>query len=146
MNLSLAKAARIDLRTQRLDSVHIRSSMARLNRIQLFHRTTRLFPRDLRKRRPDLPSGIPRETPGRHLSSGRDSENPSFSFLGRTRPGERGKDLGTMARDIHSLIGKCKGEPRVQGLETFRLLKRLFPGQCEITGGGDDGPEPPVQV
>jgi hypothetical protein len=120
--------------------------MARLDRIRLFCGTTRLFLRDLRKRRPDLPSGIPRETPARYLSSGRDSENSSFSLLGRTRPGERGKNLGTMARDIHSLIERYKGEPRVQGLETFRPLKRLFPEQCGITGGGEDGPEPPVQV
>ncbi|MDR2613548.1 MAG: transposase, partial [Deltaproteobacteria bacterium] len=76
VNLSLAKAAHIDLRTQRLDSVHIRNNMARLSRIQLFRRTTRLFPRDLGKRRPGLPSGIPRETPGRHLSSDGDNENP----------------------------------------------------------------------
>jgi hypothetical protein len=57
-----------------------------------------------------------------------------------------GINLETMARDIHSLIEKYKGEPKIQGLETFRMLKRLFPGQCEITEGGEGGPEPPVQV
>ena len=132
VTIHLAKSNNVDLRLQRLDSVHICTNMAKLTRAQLFHRTAKIFLRDLRKRQIGLFQTVDQEIRDRYLSEDKTNENSPYNFFGQTKPGERGKNLLTMAKDIHSLITMFEDSSKVRKLESYGLLVRLFKDQCEV--------------
>jgi hypothetical protein len=132
VNVHLAKVAKVDLDIQRLDSVHIRSNMAKLTRIQLFHRTTKKFLRDLELNHKELLEPVDPSVRARYLTSDKENKDSAYHFFGKTKPGERQRNLEMMASDIYGLITLFKDVPTVAGMESFALLTKLFSEQCEV--------------
>jgi hypothetical protein len=148
VSAKMAVFAGVDLSCQRLDSVHVRSNMAKLTRIELFFKTVKLFLKALKKSHRDLFDQLDKGMRDRYLSEDRRNEKSSYNFFGRTTPGERQKNLTDMAGDIFQLINMFKENEAVSGMSSFGLLSRLFSEQCEVepAGGDEDGDSQKVTV
>ena len=119
----LIAALGIQVGKQRLDSTHVLSNFAIVNRLGLFCETIRVFLRAVKavdaKAYAALPAGILR----RHG----DEDNYAYA-----RRGEGPRRLAVVARDVGRLIERFQKNPRVARTEEWALLRRLFDEQCEI--------------
>jgi hypothetical protein len=140
VNVALAKSVNVDFSVQRLDSVHIFSNMATLSRVQLFHRTTKNFLKNLKKNHKDEYNSLDKPLIDRYLSDDSKNSNSSYNFFGETKSGERDKNLTSMAQDIFKLITIFQDDVKIAAMDTFKLIVRLFNEQCvvEPAGGIDE--------
>jgi hypothetical protein len=133
VNKTLARSANVGLSTQRLDSVHVRSNMAKLNRISLFRNTIVGFLKRLKRKHKEEWRSLRKSLRDRYLSEDKDNKDSAHNFFGRTRPGERDKTLEAMGRDIHELLTMFKDNEAVGKMLRFRLLRRMFGEQCSLS-------------
>lgn len=123
---------------QRLDSTHIRSNMAVLNRLGLFTHTITAFVKKLRKQHLRLFEALPKGIHERYIDrEGYFADSPSSD--GRRR-------LGQCAADVWRLVDRFRGHRSVKGMPSYLRLKRLLEEQCVIedddpTDPDGDGPE-----
>lgn len=141
---ALISALGISVTRQRLDSTHILSNFAVLNRLGLFCETMRVFLHTLRKADNVLYEGISGGMLKRYSDDSRYSD---------ARKEEGRRRLAVAARDLYRLVELFKGNAVVEKLNEYGLMKRLLTEQCEISDkpeppveGDDDGGEPPVPV
>jgi hypothetical protein len=95
---TLAKSAKVGLSSQRLDSVHVRSNMAKLTRLTPFRNTIMGFLRRLKENREGGCRSLRQDLRDRYLSEDRENMEPGYHFFGETKAGERGKSLGAIRR------------------------------------------------
>ncbi len=119
--LIAALGVRVD--RQRLDSTHILSNFARLNRLGLFCETIRVFLHALCKRHRDLHGRLPAGLLKRHGEQ---------SWYRDARREEGPRRLRVVARDLYRLVERFKGHRAVSGMDEFKLLERLLAEQCVI--------------
>ena len=124
----LIAAAGLSTKRQRLDSTHVVSNIKLLGRLGLFTETIRVFLEKLRQEAPEVANEVPEELRGRYL----DREG----YFGDARGSEAGRRLEQAALDLYELVRRFSGDERVDGMESFGLLVRLFDDQCEMPGGG----------
>jgi len=109
---------------QRLDSTHILSNIAMRNRLGLFCDVIGLFVRAVKredaKAYEELSPGILR----RHGEESRYAD---------ARKGEGPRRLGVVARDTGRLVDRFEDHATLAKAEEWKLLKRLFDEQCEVT-------------
>jgi len=123
---------------QRLDSTHIRSNMAVLNRLGLFTHTITAFVKKLRKQHPRLFAALPPGIHERYVDrEGYFADSPSSD--GRRR-------LSQCAADVWRLVDRFRGHRSVSGMPSYLRLQRLLEEQCIIEGEDPtdpdgDGPE-----
>ncbi|MFQ5507345.1 MAG: transposase [Planctomycetota bacterium] len=139
--LIAALGVRVD--RQRLDSTHILSNFARLNRLGLFCETIRVFLHALKKGYRDLHDRLPAGLLKRHGEE---------SWYRDARREEGPRRLRVVARDLYRLVERFKGHRAVSKMDEYVLLERLLSEQCEIGGKAskprdddddrDDGPAP----
>ncbi|MEK7407938.1 MAG: transposase, partial [Acidobacteriota bacterium] len=134
----------ISVTRQRLDSTHILSNFAVLNRLGLFCETLRFFLHELKKTDSSL-----YETIGVGILK-RYSDDSRYHDA---RKEEGRRRLSVAARDLYRLVERFKGNAAVEKFNEYGLMKRLLSDQCEISDkpeppaeGDDDGGEPPVPV
>jgi hypothetical protein len=77
VNQNLAKIANVSFRTQRLDSTHVHSNMAKLSRIQLFCRVVKKFLASLKKNHKDRFNLVGQPVRDRYLSEDAANANSS---------------------------------------------------------------------
>ena len=128
---------------QRLDSTHILSNFARLNRLGLFCETIRVFLHALKKGHRDLHDRLPAGLLKRHGEE---------SWYRDARREEGPRRLKVVARDLYRLVEQFKGHRAVSKMEEYCLLARLLEEQCVIGGKAskprdddddrEDGPAP----
>jgi hypothetical protein len=123
----LAKVFGVDLKKQRLDSVHIKSNMARLGRIGLMVKTIAKFLANLRRQHRELFDALPEELAGKYLSQ---KELACFSMI---KPSESERKLGEAAQDLFALAARFSGDKEVAGMSSFHLLLRVLDEQCQVT-------------
>ena len=111
---------------QRLDSTHIMSNTATLNRLGLFCETMRLFLRALRWEHPELRPVVPEGLLGRYLK-----EEDEATHYEDAHTGEGRRRLSVCARDLYRLVDRFRGTTAAQ-LEEYRLLERLLREQCHV--------------
>lgn len=140
----LIAALGISVTRQRLDSTHVLSNFAVLNRLGLFCETMRVFLHALKK----ADSGLYESAGGGILK--RYSDDSRYHDA---RKEEGRRRLAVAARDLYRLVERFKGNTAVERLNEYGLMKRLLSDQCEISDkpeppveGDDDGGEPPVPV
>lgn len=114
----------IDVKRQRLDSTHILSNFARLNRLGLMCETIRVFMRTLKKLKPELYEG---------LSVGIKKRHGEESCYADARKEDGPRRLGVVARDVYRLVEQFKEDAAVGETAEFKLLSRLLVDQCEVT-------------
>jgi hypothetical protein len=120
----LAKTANADLGTQRLDSVHVLSNMAKLSRVRLFRRTIASFLSNLKGNHKEEWGSLAQDIRDRYLSEDFEKKDSAFNFFGNATPGERDKTLGAMGQDIHVLLTTFEGNEAVGQMKSFGLLRR----------------------
>jgi len=119
--LIAALGVRVD--RQRLDSTHILSNFARLNRLGLFCETIRVFLHALRKGHRDLHDRLPTGLLKRHGEE---------SWYRDARREEGPRRLRVVARDAYRVVERFKAHRAVGKMEEYRLLERLLSEQCTV--------------
>lgn len=121
--LIVALGVRVD--RQRLDSTHILSNFARLNRLGLFCETMRVFLHALHKGHRDLHDQLPAGLLKRHGEA---------SWYRDARREEGPRRLRVVARDLYRLVERFREHRAISRMEEFKLLERLLAEQCVVGG------------
>jgi hypothetical protein len=126
----LAKTFKIDTSQQRLDSVHVYSNMANLDRVRLMARAITKFLRNLKRHFSGLfTADISDKLKSRYM------KEKSSSYFGNTKPSDSRKRLSEIAEDMQYLIEKYSGNAEVRNMNSYKLLERVISEQCEIVDG-----------
>ena len=125
----------IDVSTQRLDSTHIMSNIARLTRLRLMCETLRVFLKELRSTSARKYRSVPESLCARYVK--KDGEPSSYDDARSTESSRR---LAVCARDLWRLVDRFSSDAGVKDLESYGLLERLMREQCEIV----KAPQKPV--
>lgn len=123
----LAEVFGVDARKQRLDSVHIKSNMARLGRIGILVKTMAKFLSNLRRRHRESFDALGGEWADKYLS------RRGLSCFSMVKPSESERKLGEVAQDLFALAMRFSGDKEIAGMSSFHLLLRVLGEQCEVT-------------
>ncbi len=127
----LIKEFEVDLKNQRIDSVHIQSNMRHLGRIGIFVKTIKKFLSNLRRHHRSLFDQLDTTLTTRYLVK---KEESIFAMV---KPSESGKTLDQLAQDVFDLTQRFAGIERVNNMSTFKMLIRLFKEQCLVEDSVD---------
>lgn len=123
----LAKVFRVNLEKQRLDSVHIRSNMKRLGRINIFARSMHCFLRNLKRHHGEEFGLIPAELAERYLSE------KALGCFSMVKPTESEKTLKRVSRDLYELTELFSGNDKIKGMTSYKVMARVLGEQCTVT-------------
>jgi hypothetical protein len=117
----------IDTSSQRLDSTHIVSNIARLTRLRLFCETMRVFLKELKRTSKRKYRSVPERLRARYVKD--DGQDTSYDDA---RSSEARRRIAVCARDTWRLVERFRKDRVGSKLGSFTLLKRLLEEQCEI--------------
>ena len=123
----LAQVFEVDLKKQRLDSVHIKSNMARLGRIGLMAKTIAKFLTNLRRQHRTLFDELPEELAGKYMTK------KALGCFALVKPSESAKRLSEVAQDLFDLAMRFSGNELIASMTSFQLLTRALHEQCQVT-------------
>jgi len=129
---TLAKSFQVDLKKQRMDSVHIKSNMRHMGRIGLFVKTIKKFLNNLRRQHRNLFDKLDSDLTNRYL------DKKTESIFAMVKPSESTKTLDQLADDTFFLTQRFATVSRVNDMSSFKLLTRLFKEQCVIAEGENE--------
>jgi len=127
---NLAEVFNVDTSRQRIDSVHIRSNMARLGRIGLFVKGIDRFLVNLKRQHVSLYDRIDAELIQRYHG-----EKAKQCFAG-VKPSESKKTLSDVASDLYRLVTQFESNRQVADMSSYKLLCRIVKEQCEVQADG----------
>ena len=127
----LAEVFDVDPAQQRLDSVHIKSNMARLGRIGILVQTINKFLANLKRQHPDLFDELPEDLKNKYQGK------KALSCFSMVKPSKSAKTLAEVAQDLYSLIEHLRGHDEVASMYSFKLLLRVFDEQCQVKESED---------
>lgn len=128
----------VDLKKQRMDSVHIKSNMRHLGRIGLFVKTIKKFLLNLKRHHRDLFEQLDSNLTSRYLHK---KEESIFAMV---RPSESSRTLDQLAADILILTRRFASVAGVNDMSSYKLLTRLFQEQCLVEENEDESGEKAV--
>lgn len=111
---------------QRLDSVHVKSNMARLGRIRLFARTITGFLHQLKRNGTTMVGLVPPEIMAKY---GKGKSDGVFSMV---KPTESESTLAKMTQDLKDLHDLFSNIESVASMKSFKLLARVLQEQCLV--------------
>jgi DDE family transposase/transposase-like protein DUF772 len=123
----LAEVFGVDAGKQRLDSVHIKSNMARLGRIRLLVKTIGKFLVNLKRHHRELFDELSDELVEKYMTQ------KSLSCFSMVKPSESAKTLREVAEDLFHLAVGFSGDEELAGMTSFQLLLRVLHEQCHVT-------------
>ena len=126
----LAQMFKVDTSHQRIDSVHIRSNMARLGRVGIFVKTIARFLVNLRRQYRPLWDQLDAELIERYCG-----KKAKECFAG-IKPSQSKKILSDVASDLYRLVIVFKDSQRVADMSSYKLLCRIVKEQCDIQPDG----------
>jgi hypothetical protein len=124
----LIDAFKVNCEFQRLDSVHIRSNMAKRSRLGLMSTTVKKFLNTLESAEPSAFNSLPKEIIDRYLKR----NSNGYSYFGSVEPNKRHYVLAEVAKDMYQLKSKFETISSIAELEEFQLLVRVFNDQCQL--------------
>ena len=127
MTARMIEGLGLSTETQRLDSTHIVSNIARLTRLGLFCETIRVFLRALEKANKEKFETIPISLRARYLKD--DGTDTRYQDA---RSDESRRRLCVCARDVYRLEDRFKQDDQAGALASYKILFRLFIDQCEV--------------
>jgi DDE family transposase/transposase-like protein DUF772 len=136
----LAEVFKVDFRRQRIDSVHIRSNMAKLGRIGIFAKAIIGFISNLKRHHRDLWETIDSELIARYTG-----KKAKACFAG-VKPSKSQKTLSQVASDLYRLVVQFGGNRDVANMNTYKLLCRVLNEQCDVADDGTVEVKPPKQI
>lgn len=126
----LAELFDSDTRHQRIDSVHIRSNMARLGRIGIFVKAIDRFLINIKRQQSSLWKKI-----GPELVERYHGEKAKQCFAG-IKPSKSKKTLSEVASDLYRLVIQFKDCRQVANMCTYKMLCRIVKEQCDLQSDG----------
>lgn len=130
----LAKAFKVNTDKQRIDSVHIRSNMKRLGRINIFARSIHGFLINLKRHHVGFFEGLPEVYKEKYLTE------KAVGCFSMVKPTESEKTLKTLCTDLYELTERFKGEEKISAMTTYKLLQRVLQEQCVMKESTDTAP------
>lgn len=130
----LAKAFNVDTDKQRLDSVHIKSNMKRLGRINIFSRSLHGFLLNLKRHHREVFEALPDSYRERYLAE------KAMGCFSMVKPSEAERTLKELSADLYELVERFKDNEKVSAMTTYKLLKRVLREQCVVKEGVCDCP------
>lgn len=128
----LSKVFDVDLKKQRMDSVHIKSNMRHLGRIGLFVKTIKKFLHNLKRQHRNLFDKLDRDLTNRYL------DKKTESIFAMVKPSESANTLDQLAEDTFFLTQRFAAVSMVNDMHSFKLLTRLFKEQCVVEESEND--------
>jgi IS5 family transposase len=138
--LELAQMFNVDTSRQRIDSVHIRSNMARLGRIGVFVKGIDRFLVNLKRHHLSLYDGIDAELIQRYHG-----EKAKQCFAG-VKPSDSKRVLSDVASDLYRLVTQFASNRQVADMSSYKLLCRIVKEQCEVGADGTIEVKAPKQI
>ena len=126
----LAIIFRVNSDKQRLDSVHIKSNMARLGRLRIFTKAIKKFLVNLKRREKGHFESVDDKIIEKYLS---EKAAECFSMV---KPSESAKKLQSVGEDLFELVQQFTGCKEVMSMNSYKLLERILKEHCNITGSG----------
>ena len=136
----LAELFKVDTRHQRMDSVHIRSNMARLGRIGIFVKGIDRFLVNLKRQHQPLWDRIDPELILRYQG-----EKAKQCFAG-VKPSSSKKILSDVASDLYRLVTQFEANRQVAAMSSYKLLCRIVKEQCDVQPDGTIEVKAPKQI
>ena len=136
----IAELFNTDTRRQRIDSVHIRSNMARLGRIGIFVKGIDCFLTNLKRHHRRLWDEIDSELIQRYQG-----EKAKQCFAG-IKPSQSKKTLSEVASDLYRLVTQFEGCRQVAKMYTYKQLCRIVKEQCDVHSDGSIEVKAPEQI
>jgi hypothetical protein len=134
----LADVFDVDTDKQRIDSVHIKSNMRCLGRINIFAKTIHAFLINLKRNHRELFDTIDKDLADRYLTE------KALGCFSKVKPSESSKTLTSVSNDLFDLIQLFKGHKEVATMYSYKLLERVLAEQCVVNSETDC--EHPVEV
>ena len=122
----LAEVFSVDTDKQRIDSVHIRSNMRRLGRINIFSKSIHRFLKNLKRQHSSLFETIENAMIERYLSE------KALACFAMVKPSKSQKTLEQVSTDLYGLIQQFKDCDDVKAMHSFKLLQRILDEQCIV--------------
>ena len=122
----LAKVFDVDMKKQRIDSVHIQSNMRHLGRIGLFVKAIKKFLINLKRQHRPLYDQLDKELVQRYMSK------KQASLFAMVKPSDSSRTLDQLAHDVFALTQRFADISAVHDMSTFRQLCRLMEEQCMV--------------
>jgi hypothetical protein len=124
---ALAEAFDVDTSKQRLDSVHIKSNMAKLGRIRIMARTINKFLVNLKRQQRDLFDELPEALTEKYLTQ------KSMNCFSMVKPSESAKTLSDCAQDLFDVAMHFSDNDDVADMTTFWQVLRVLNEQCKVS-------------
>lgn len=128
----------VDIKNQRLDSMHIESNMRHLGRISIFIKCIKKFLNNLKRHHKELFQSLDKELVGKYLSR---KQGNAFSMV---KPSESSHTLKQLADDLFYLIERFRHFDKVISMSSYQLLVRVLKEQCLVET--DNQNEPRVMI
>ncbi len=122
----LAEVFNVDTDNQRIDSVHIKSNMRRLGRINIFAKTIHKFLVNLKRNHQQHFDAIDKDLVDRYLTE------KALGCFSRVKPSESSKTLTQVSSDLFDLTQQFKGHKEVATMYSYKLLERVLKEQCVV--------------
>ncbi len=133
----LADVFDVDTDKQRIDSVHIKSNMRRLGRINIFAKTIHKFLINLKRNHQELFDTIDKDLLDRYLTE------KALGCFSKVKPSESSKTLTSVSNDLFDLVQQFKSHAEVATMYSYKLLERVLAEQCVVN---ETDSENPVEV
>jgi hypothetical protein len=130
----LAVIFNVDPDKQRLDSVHIKSNMARLGRIRIFAATIKKFLVNLKRREKEHFESVSSKIIEKYISE------KALECFSMVKPSESKKTLLSVSKDLFELVEQFRGCAKVVSMNSYKLLERVLKEHCNINGSNGDEP------
>ena len=134
---ALARAFDVDTSKQRLDSVHLKSNMAKLGRIGIMVRVINKFLTNLKRQHRDLFDQLPDELAEKYLT------RKSLSCFSMVKPSDSARTLNGCAQDLFAVAMHFTGAGAVANMTSFWMLLRVLNEQCKVSR---DAKGEPIEV
>jgi len=126
----LAELFNVDTSRQRIDSVHIRSNMARLGRIGIFVKGIDRFLVNLKRQHRALWNKIDGKLIERYHG---EKAKACFAAI---KPSQSKKTLSEVASDMYRLVTQFERHRQVASMTSYKTLCRIIKEQCDIQSDG----------
>ncbi|MCF8050641.1 MAG: transposase [Desulfobacterales bacterium] len=136
----LAELFDVDTSKQRIDSVHIRSNMARLGRVGIFVKSIDRFLVNLKRQHRSLWDRIDPEIIQRYQG---EKARQCFAAV---KPSESKRVLSDVASDLYRLVIQFEGKLQVADMHSYKLLCRIVKEQCDVHPDGTVTVKKPKQI
>jgi hypothetical protein len=136
----LAALFDVDTGKQRIDSVHIRSNMARLGRVGIFVKGIERFLVNLKRQHRPLWDRIDPVLIQRYQGK------KALQCFAAVKPSESKRVLSDVASDLYRLVIQFEADPQVADMHSYKLLCRIVKEQCAVQSDGTVMVKKPKQI